>query len=212
MNTIRLLIADDHLLLRDGISAIVQECGGIDVVGQAQDGAEAQEKVETLQPDVVLMDIAMPIMDGPAATRQIKASWPHIRVLGLSMYDEPEYILDLMRAGASGFVLKDVSANELLRAIVTVHENGFYFSAGVASQVLFPAQDAAVNSDTTSALTAREIDVIKLIAKGMCNKEIASHLQISIRTVETHRQNLRNKLGIQSAAGLMRYALEHHAQ
>lgn len=207
LTPIRLLIVDDHLLLRDGIAAILQQEPDIAVVGHAQNGREALDQIAQLNPDVVLMDIAMPVMDGLQATQLIKEKWPEVRVLILSMHDEPEYIRKIMKVGASGYVLKDVSSDELLRAIATVHQHGTYFSSGV-SRHLFPAtgMDAA---DIEAPLTARETEVLKLIATGLCNKDISRTLEISIRTVESHRQNLRNKLGIQTTAGLTHYAIEH---
>ncbi len=208
MIPIRILIVDDHLLLRDGIAAILQEGPNVTVVGQALNGQDALEKVEQLVPDVVLMDIAMPVMDGLEATRSIKVRWPDVRILILSMHDEPEYVRKIMQAGASGYVLKDVSADELVRAIITVHQSGTYLSSGVSRHFL---QSTELNTpDTRDSLTTREIEVLRLIAQGQCNKDIARTLDISIRTVESHRLNLRNKLGIQTAAGLTHYALEHH--
>lgn len=208
MTAIRLLIVDDHVLLRDGIAAILQEQPGIAVVGYAQNGSDAIDKVMQLNPDVVLMDIAMPVMDGLQATQQIKEKWPDVRILILTMHDEPEYVRKIMQAGASGYVLKDVSSDELLRAIQTVNQEGSYFSSGVA-QAIF-RNDSTDGITTDEVLTQREIDVLKLIAVGECNKDIARKLAISLRTVESHRLNLRNKLGIQTTAGLTHYALEHH--
>lgn len=207
MRPIRLLIVDDHLLVRDGIAALLQEDPSIAVVGFANNGQQALEKVSQFNPDVVLMDIAMPVMDGLQATQKIMAQHPETKVLILSMHDEPEYVRNIMRAGASGYVLKDVSAEELLRAIITVSQCGSYFSAG-ASRHLFTEAGLETPSIQDS-LTAREVDVLKLIANGLCNKEIARTLEISSRTVESHRQNLRKKLGIQSSAGLTHYALEN---
>lgn len=208
MTAIRLLIVDDHVLLRDGIAAILQEQPGISVVGYAQNGRDAIEKVRELNPDVVLMDIAMPVMDGLQATQQIKELWPDVRILILTMHDEPEYVRKIMQAGASGYVLKDVSSDELFCAIQTVNHEGSYFSAGVAKSLF--RTDATEDVTTDEVLTQREIDVLKLIAVGECNKDIARKLDISLRTVESHRLNLRNKLGIQTTAGLTHYALEHH--
>ena len=206
MALIRLLIVDDHLLLRDGIAAILQQEPGIAVVGHASNGREALDQVRQLNPDVVLMDIGMPVMDGLQATQLIKEQWPAVRVLILSMHDEPEYIKKIMQAGASGYVLKDVAADELLRAIVAVHRDGTYFSARASRHLFQAAEPAATASEP---LTARELEVLKLIARGHCNKDISRELDISIRTVESHRQNLRNKLGIQTTAGLTHYAIEH---
>ena len=208
MTPIRLLIVDDHHLLRDGIAAILQQEPSIAVVGHAQNGRDALDQIPQLNPDVILMDIEMPVMDGLQATQHIKERWPAVRVLILSMHDEPEYIRKIMKVGASGYVLKDVAADELLRAIATVHQHGTYFSS-VASRHLFQATETDA-AGIEEPLTTRETEVLKLIAKGACNKDISRTLEISIRTVESHRQNLRNKLGIQTTAGLTHYAIEHH--
>ncbi len=207
-SSIRLLIVDDHLLFRDGIVALLQENAEIDVIGYANNGQEALEEVQRLDPDVILMDIAMPIMDGLEATQHIKKIRPNARILILSMHDETEYVRKIMQAGATGYVLKDVSSDELVRAIFTVHQGGTYFSSG-ASRSLFSVEGHGI-ADTKDPLTTREIEVLRLIAQGLCNKDIARTLEISARTVESHRQNLRGKLGIQTTAGLTHYAIEHH--
>lgn len=188
-------------MLRDGIAARLREEPGIDVVGQAGNGREALAQARVLTPDLVLMDIAMPVMDGLEATRHFRAEMPGIRILILSMHDEPEYIAKIIQAGAAGYVLKDAAAAELLRAIATVRDGGHYFSAGVS---IFPTQ-----AGPSGPLSERESEVLKLIAQGQCNKEIARTLGLSVRTVETHRQNLRTKLAIRTTAGLTQYAIAH---
>jgi len=195
--TTRLLIVDDHPLLRDGIAARLREEPGIEVVGQAGNGREALDQARLLLPDVVLMDIAMPVMDGLEATRCFRVEMPAIRILILSMHDEPKYVARIIEAGAAGYVLKDVAAAELVRAIATVRDGGRYFSAGVS---LSPARPSVT-------LSNRESEVLTLIAQGQCNKEIARKLGLSVRTVETHRQNLRAKLDIPTTAGLTQYAI-----
>ncbi|MBI3776187.1 MAG: response regulator transcription factor [Gammaproteobacteria bacterium] len=200
-STTRLLIADDHPLLRDGIAARLSEEPGIDVVGQASNGHEALDQARVLKPDIVLMDIAMPVMDGLEATRRFRTELPGIRVLILSMHDETEYIAKIIQAGAAGYVLKDVAAAELLRAIATVRGGGHYFSAGVN---VFSAA-----ASSSGPLSEREDEILKLIAQGQGNKEIARNLNLSVRTVETHRQNIRAKLDINTTAGLTQYAIKH---
>lgn len=204
---IRVLLVDDHPLVRDGISSRLQEEAHIEVVGQAGNGREAIAQANQLRPDVVLMDISMPVMDGLEATRRFKTELPEVRVLILSMHDDQEYIVKLMQDGANGYVLKDVSSDELIRAIEAVHQGSTYFSAG-ASQSLFNNFAGAAEGQSP-VLTRREETVLRLIADGQCNKEIARTLNISVRTVETHRQNIKNKLDIHTAAGLARYAIEH---
>lgn len=205
--TIKLLIVDDHPLVREGIAARLESEEKFKVVGEASNGQAGLDMARTHQPDVVLMDVSMPIMNGFEACEAFKAQMPEIKVLILTMHEDREYIVRMIKTGASGYVLKDVSSSELMRAIETVYDGGTYFSSG-ASQALFSEFD---NNETTEepVLTRREEMVLTHLAEGCCNKEIAKILDISVRTVETHRQNIKQKLNIQSAAGLTRYAIEH---
>lgn len=212
MNTkIKVLLVDDHPLVLDGISARLEGEPSLEVVGMANDGKQALEQAEKLNPDVVLMDISMPVMTGFEATEHFRQQQPDVKVLILSMHDDREYILKLIKCGASGYVLKDVSSAELITAIETVYRGGTYFSSG-ASQVLFSElgkETPAITPSEDEPLTNREKDVLKLLAEGNSNKEVARELDISVRTVETHRQNIKAKLDIHTAAGLARYAIEH---
>lgn len=201
-----LLLVDDHPLVLEGISARLESEAGIQVIGQANNGQQALEKSAELTPDVVLMDISMPVMNGLEAAEHFKAEQPDVRVLILSMHENREYIVKMVQSGAAGYVLKDVSSDELIRAIETVHQGGTYFSSG-ASQALFSQFEQEPKPDTV--LTKREETVLTLLAEGACNKGVARTLDISVRTVETHRQNIKQKLNIQTAAGLTRYAIEH---
>ncbi|MBP0049388.1 response regulator transcription factor [Marinobacterium sp. AK62] len=207
---IRVLLVDDHPLVIDGIQARLEDEGGIEVVGRANNGREAIEAAKSLQPDVILMDISMPVMNGLEATRELQQTMPETRVLILSMHDNREYMVQLIQSGAKGYILKDVSAAEMVSAVETVYRGGTYFSSS-ASQTLFSQFEAPEVSATPSAsgLTRRETTVLKLLAEGRNNKEIAKVLGISVRTVETHRQNIKSKLDIHTAAGLTRYAIEH---
>lgn len=210
-NKIKVLLVDDHPLVLDGISARLEGEENLEVVGMANDGKQALEQAEKLNPDVVLMDISMPVMTGFEATEHFRQQQPEVKVLILSMHDDREYILKLIKCGASGYVLKDVSSAELITAIETVYRGGTYFSSG-ASQALFSelGQDNSASvPPEEEPLTNREKDVLKLLAEGNSNKEIARELDISVRTVETHRQNIKAKLDIHTAAGLARYAIEH---
>lgn len=212
---IRIILVDDHPLVLEGINSRLQNEGNIEVVGLASNGKEALEIARDTLADVVLMDVNMPVMDGLEATKIFVNEFPDICVLILSMHDEQEYIIKLMQAGAKGYVLKDVSADELIKAIETVYDGSSFFSAG-ASQSLFYKEsyvannidEETANDNASTALSQREETVLKLIAEGLCNKNIARNLDISVRTVETHRQNIKNKLGIHTAAGLIRYAIE----
>lgn len=206
---IRVVLVDDHPLVLDGIRARLEGEPGIEVVATATNGAEALDCAAQQRPDVILMDVSMPVLNGFEATRQLAQAHPEIKVLILSMHDNREYILQLIQSGARGYILKDVSSEEMVKAIETVYQGGTYFSAG-ASQTLFSRFDEPVNQPGTGALTRREEMVLKLLAEGRNNKEIARLLDISVRTVETHRQNIKSKLNIQTAAGLVRYAIEHN--
>ncbi|MEH6652433.1 MAG: response regulator transcription factor [Motiliproteus sp.] len=207
INKIRVLLVDDHPLVLDGIQARLTTEPGIEVVGRASNGQEALDQAARLIPDVVLMDVSMPVMNGMEATRRFQTEFPAIKVLILSMHDNREYILQLMQSGAHGYILKDVSSMELIKAVETVFLGNTYFSQS-ASQTLFNNFDAAPAQ--TPNLTKREETVLKLLAEGLSNKAIARELNISVRTVETHRQNIKGKLGIQTAAGLAKYAIEHN--
>ncbi|MBN3561016.1 response regulator transcription factor [Aliamphritea spongicola] len=207
---IRVVLVDDHPLVQEGIIARLENEDSLEVVGAANDGQQALALIAETKPDVVLMDISMPVMTGFEATERLRAEQPDVRVLILSMHENREYILKLIQCGAAGYVLKDVSSGELVTAIQTVHRGGTYFSAG-ASQSLFGQGDAAMSASSgeTEMLTGREQEVLKLLAEGASNKEVARELDISVRTAETHRQNIKNKLKIQTSAGLVRYAIDN---
>jgi Response regulator containing a CheY-like receiver domain and an HTH DNA-binding domain len=169
------------------------------------------ELAAQLNPDVVLMDISMPVMNGFEASERFRIEQPDVKVLILSMHDNREYIVKLIKCGAAGYVLKDVSSSELISAIETVYGGGTYFSSG-ASQSLFSQfeqEGGRASAQAQEELTGREKDVLILVSEGNSNKEIARELDISVRTVETHRQNIKQKLDIHTAAGLTRYAIEH---
>ena len=204
---IRILLADDHVLVLDGLQARLSMEPGFDIVATASNGREALTRAHEQQPDVVIMDVSMPELNGLEATKRFRRELPHIKLLMLSMHDSREYILPLVRSGASGYVLKDVSSDELISAIETVYAGNTYFSAG-ASRALFQDQEKAPR-ENMDELSTRELDVLKLLASGLSNKEVGHQLKISVRTVETHRQNIKTKLGIQRIAGLTRYAVDH---
>jgi len=204
MPNITVLLVDDHMLVLDGLKARLELEDNIKVLGTANNGNEALIQAKKLNPDIVLMDVSMPILNGIEAAKRFQTEQPEKKILMLSMHQDKEYILSLIKTGASGYVLKDVPAAELVLAIETVMRGGSYFSSG-ASQALYHMQEEA----TKEELTKRELAVLKELASGAANKTIANNLKISVRTVETHRQNLKNKLGIHSAAGLTKYAIEH---
>ncbi|WP_085902953.1 response regulator transcription factor [Kiloniella majae] len=201
---ISVLLCDDHPLVRDGLRSCLELYDNIEVIGEATTGAEALAKAEELRPDVVLMDINMPELNGLDATEMFAEKYPEIKLLILSMHNNREYISSALRYGARGYVLKDVPSQEVVAAIEAVHLGGTYFSSGV-SKILMSYQD----SDAEGPLTTREQTILLLLAEGKSNKHVALELDISVRTVETHRKNIKRKLDISSTAGLTRYAIEN---
>jgi two-component system nitrate/nitrite response regulator NarL len=205
---IRILVVDDHPVVRRGIRACLQRQPGLSVVGEAADGIEALELIRTLQPEVVLTDLDMPRMDGLALTQAVHREFPEVKILILSMHANTEYILRILQSGAAGYVSKEADPAELLQAIHAVHRGESYFSADVARQALKQMVVAEGTVATaTPELTQRERQVLLGIAQGLTNKQIAERLGVGIRTVETHRQNIMEKLGIHTVAGLTRYAV-----
>ncbi|AZZ89968.1 response regulator [Hahella sp. KA22] len=203
---IRLVLVDDHILVLEGIRARLEQEPDIDVVAQATDGKQAIDAVAEHRPDVVMMDVSMPRMNGIDATEYMAQHFPDTRVLILSMHNNKEYVSQILHKGAKGYILKDVSVDEMIRAIRTVYEGGTYISSG-ASAALF--SQPQLRGETSASLTHREASVLKKVAEGKSNKAIAEELAISVRTVETHRQNIKAKLGLSSTAELTKYAIKH---
>ncbi|HAS6347624.1 TPA: response regulator [Vibrio vulnificus] len=203
---IRVVIVDDHQVVLDGFMARLEMEREINVVGTASNGLEALDVVKKQKPDVVLMDISMPIMNGIEATRIIKADWPEAKILMLTMHDNREYIVKVMQEGAVGYMLKEISAEKMVQAIKTVNQGSTYFCES-ATQTLF-TQAIIPASQRPSPLSRREEAVLKLVAQGHSSKKIATLLNISYRTVETHRHNIKHKLDVNSTAELAKYALE----
>jgi len=201
---VRVLLADDHELVRDGIRARLQKVPELKVVGEATNGKEALALAMELHPDVLLMDVSMPVMNGLEAAAQIRKSRPHVAVLILSVYDNPEYVRGVVQAGARGYILKDISAAEMITAITSVASGGYYFSSAVGPTLVGAGTSAPV--EDPYGLTERERQVLTAIARGQPNKEVAKELGISVRTVESHRLNLREKVGNKNAAQLYKVA------
>jgi len=210
MSVIRVLLADDHRILREGIRALIEDQDDMQVVGEAEDGLAAVKKVAQLQPDVVVMDIAMPLLNGLEATRQIHRDYPRVRVLILTMHENEEYIRQVLAAGALGYVLKDAAARDLLGAIRSVHEGEAVLSPAITRLVIedYLRWGDIRPEDTTDGLTAREREVLQLIAEGYTNKEIAGILSLSVKTVQSHRTNLMNKLDLHDRGELIKYAIQ----
>ncbi|MBM1219157.1 response regulator transcription factor [Ponticoccus sp. SC2-23] len=200
---IRALIVDDHPMVAEGIQSILETYDDIEVVGTLCNGQEAVDRIETLEVDVVLLDLNMPVLGGISATEMMLERMPDTRILILSMHDSPEYISTALSHGARGYLLKDVPTDEIKVAIDAVMQGETYLCTGARTS-LKPR-----TSDGREPLTSREQTILLRLARGQSNREVAEELGISVRTVETHRKNIKRKLDISSTAGLTRYAMEH---
>jgi len=210
MAKIRVLVTDDHAIVRDGICALLALTGDIEAVGVATNGKEALEMVRELTPDVVLMDIAMPIMGGVEATRRIRKEFPKVKVLALTQYDDKTYVFPVIEAGASGFISKTAASSELVAGIRSVHRGDSFLSPSVARFLVEDYQQIASmkgSQDPYEQLTNREREVLKLVAEGYTTQEIAAMLVLSPKTVERHKTNLMGKLDIHNRTELVKYAL-----
>src|SRR5580765_1159221 len=210
--TAKVLLVEDLTLNRSGIKALLEQSGEVQVVGEAADGREAIKLAQKLNPDVVLMDVAMPELNGIEATRQIRKSHPRIHIIMLSIHADRQYIFESLRAGASGYVPKNAAVNELLAAIKSVLSGGTFLSSSLANVVMENYLRRARGDNPLSdleKLSAREREVLQLIAEGNSSVEIARRLHISARTVDTHRQHVMEKLDIHSIAGLTKFAIRH---
>jgi two-component system response regulator NreC len=211
MAKIRILITDDHTLFRQGIKTLLSAESDLEIVGEAANGVEAVEKVTELRPDIVLMDIGMPGLSSFEATRQIKKARPDTKVLFLTMYDDEDYLVQCMEVGASGYVLKDSPAQQLLAALRDVYRGGSYLSPRMLSQLVDDFRSrikTAHRQPRFATLTAREKEILKLLAEGESVKEIAAGLNLSVKTVEAHKFNLMRKLDIHNKAHLVQYAIQ----
>lgn len=210
MSTIRVLLADDHRILREGIRALIEDQEDMVVVGESEDGLTTVKKVTELLPDVVVMDIAMPLLNGLEATRQIHRDYPQVKVLILTMHENEEYIRQVLAAGALGYVLKDAAARDLLGAIRTVNQGEAVLSPAITRLVIedYLRWGDIRPEDTTDGLTPREREVLQLIAEGYTNKEIAGIMNLSVKTVQSHRTNLMNKLDLHDRGELIKYAIQ----
>ena len=206
-NRVRVLVVDDHPVVRKGLKSCLAKMDNLKIVGEAGDGREALCQARALLPDLILMDIDMPQMSGLAVTELLRQELPQIKILILSIHSQPDYVLRILQSGARGYVLKTTPVEELVRAIETVHGGGTYFSEDAARVALNQFVKGKEVKNGTVALTNREREVLVQIAEGLSNKEIASVLGVSTRTVETHRERIMNKLGIHNAAGLTKFAI-----
>jgi len=207
----RILIAEDHTILREGLRAMLSSNADFDVVGEAEDGREAVRFVESLAPDLVLLDLSLPRMSGIDAIREIKKRHPETKVIALTVHKTEEYVLEALRAGADGYILKDATLNELLMGIKSVLKGRAYLSPGVSDKVIegyLAGKKTARIGTPWDTLTRREKEILKLIAEGYRNKEIAGYLYISVKTVEKHRANLMKKLNLHGISELTALAIE----
>ena len=211
MGKIRVLLAEDHTIVRKGLRALLEDEPGMEVVGEAGTGREVVEKAEQLLPDVVLMDITMPDLNGLEATRRIKKRLPEIEVLVLTVHTNEEYIFQILRAGASGYVVKQAAPAELVTAIRAVQRGDSFLSPSISKRVIEEYVRQAKRTkeeEDYDPLTGREREVLQLIAEGHSNREIAELLHISVKTVDNHRTHLMEKLDIHNAAQLTQYAIQ----
>jgi len=202
LETIRLLIVDDQRLMREGLRTLLELESDLLVAGEAGDGQEALQKYASLQPDVVLMDIRMPVLDGVEATRRLRLDYPHARVIILTTFDDDAYVFDGLRAGALGYLLKDVSGDELAEAIRQVAKGGALIEPSVARKVLaefarLPQPVGQAGSDQSHSLSERELEILKLLAQGASNRQIASQLFLAEGTVKNYISNILDKLGVE---------------
>jgi DNA-binding NarL/FixJ family response regulator len=204
---IRILIADDHPVVRKGLSSCLSQVQQIAIVGEAINGQDALRKAKELTPDLVLMDIDMPLLNGLTAADILRKENPTVKVLILSMHNDSDYVLRILQSGARGYVLKQAPTEELVKAIETIHSGETFFSQDVARLALNQFVRGPGEGPHTGQISAREREVLIAIAEGLSNKEIASRLGVGVRTVETHRERIMRKLNIHSIAGLTRFAI-----
>jgi len=208
MGKIKVLLAEDHTIVRQGIRSLLEPQMDIEVIGEAEDGLDAVKKTEELRPDVVIMDISMPKLNGIDATRLIKKNVPNTKVLVLTMHELQEYVEQILRAGASGYLIKKTAMSELINAIRAVNQGLSFLSPSVSKMMVDKFRKTMDATIKEEPITARERQILQLIAEGHTNKEIAKILSLSVRTVETHRTHIMRKLNIHDVAGLTKYAIQ----
>ncbi|HEX9938380.1 MAG TPA: response regulator transcription factor [Longimicrobium sp.] len=207
MSGLRIVLADDHEVVRSGLRALVDGTTGMEVVGEARDGDEACRRAAELRPDVVVMDVSMPVLDGAQATERIRRECPGVKVLALTMHEDRGHLTRLLQAGATGYLPKRAAADELVRAIQVVAGGGTYVDPQLAGSLLGTGERERGGPPDGQRLSEREEDVLRRIAWGASNKEIAAELRISVKTVETYKARIADKLGLKTRTDLVRYAV-----
>lgn len=214
MKTVKILIADDHDLIHNGIKNMLRPIKRYKIIGKANNGAEAVQKAMELKPDVILMDISMPVLNGIEATKIITDKFPDIKIIALTQYEEQEYVVQILKSGGSGYLLKNSKKKEFIEAIESVLSGKKVFSKKISEQLINGLIHKTTADDKPEEheipLTKREIEIIKKIADDMSNQQIADELHISLRTVETHRRNLMQKLNVKTVVALLKYAAQHN--
>ncbi len=205
-NAIRVFLVDDHPIVREGVRSYLTN-HAISVVGEASDAAEALRKIRKAAPDVIVLDVNLPAIDGGELARRLRSLVPKTKLIAFSIHSSEEYVVKMARCGVQGYVTKDQPAGDLLAAIKDVYQGGLHFPAGMTDALLTPAPERAADGVGAAALTDREVEVLVLLAEGHSNKGVAAKLGISVRTAESHRENLSHKLNILTVAGLTKYAI-----
>ena len=208
--SIKVLLADDHKILREGLISLLKKQNDIELIGEAENGREAVRKTLELKPDVVIMDIGMPELNGIEATKQINAAMPDVKVIALSIHSDKRFVTGMLKAGALGYLLKDSAFKELVKAVNAVIDNNIFIGSGI-TEIIMEDYLQLLNKDTStpdSPLSERENEVLRLLAKGKNAKEIASLLNVSPKTIETHRQHIMDKLNINNLVDLVKYAIQ----
>ncbi|MEM7373733.1 MAG: response regulator transcription factor [Bacteroidota bacterium] len=206
---IKVYLVDDHQIILDGLTALLKEIPDIEVIGEANSGTELLHRLAWQSPDIIIIDVDMPQMDGKEATLQVKKKHPDVQLIALSMHHDHGIIQAMTRAGASGYLLKNTSQEEMITAIRKVYQGGTYFSSELAQSLLQQHSTPSPTPISPAILTKREREILQLIAEGCSNTEIGAQLHISHRTVDTHRTNLMRKLEVKNIAGLIRFAFRH---
>ena len=206
---IKVFLVDDHPAVREGVRSYLTAQGSVSVVGEAADAKEALRKVKKLAPEVIILDVNLPSLDGGELARRLRLTVPAAQIIGFSVHASQEYVVRMARCGAHGYVMKDAPTAKLVEAIQQVHKGGLYFPPEMSDAILSPESKPSTEDEGKTVLTTREREVLALLAEGLANKEVARKLGISVRTAETHREHVSHKLNIMTIAGLTKYAIQH---